>query len=385
MAHMTSPTLSSRRGLTVLAVALLLVLVEAPSPARAQDAGSARLKDLVLLQGSAPTQLTGYGLVVGLDRTGDRARGRRGAPYTVQSVANMLRRFGINVDPEALSTRNAAAVMVSATVTAFNGAGSTVDVTVSALGDARSLSGGVLLQTPLLDPLTNEPHVMAQGPIATGSVQASSLGSSVRVNHSNTGRIPNGGVVTASQEMPLSEAPEVGLVLRRPDFTNAQRIADAVTADLAPATVQHAGLVQVDVSAVAGGANAFLAAMEDLSVAVDVPARVVINERTGTIVAGGSIRVNEVMVTYGSVVISTQEDAFVSQPPALSGGETVTGTVGSASIDEETARSVVLPPNTDVSQLATALNELGMTTRDVIAIFQAIDRAGALQGELIIL
>ncbi|MEX0600254.1 MAG: flagellar basal body P-ring protein FlgI, partial [Rhodothermales bacterium] len=159
----------------------------------------------------------------------------------------------------------------------------------------------------------------------------------------------------------------------------------AISADLAPATVSHAGRIQVDVAAVDGGANAFLAAMEELNVAVDVPARVVINERTGTIVAGGGIRVNEVMVTYGSIVISTQEDPFVSQPPALSGGETITGTIGSAGIEEETARSVVLPPNTDVGQLATALNELGLTSRDVIAIFQAIDRAGALQGELIIL
>ncbi len=372
---------------TVIGAFALLATVAAllAGPVRAQDAGSARLKDLVVLDGASPIQITGYGLVVGLDRTGDRARGSRSAPYTVQSVANMLLRFGINIDQEQLSTRNAAAVMVHATVTAFNGAGSTVDVTVSALGDARSLSGGVLLQTPLIDPTTNEVSVMAQGPVSTGSVQASSRGSSVQVNHSNTGRIPNGGVVTAGQEMPLIESAELDLVLRQPDFTNAQRVASVISDDLAPATVQHAGLVRVDVSAVDGGANAFLAAMEDLSVAVDVPARVVINERTGTIVAGGSTRVNEVMVTYGSIVISTQEDAFVSQPPPLSGGETVSGTIGSANIDEELANSVVLPPNTDVSQLASALNELGLTARDVIAIFQAIDRAGALQAELIIL
>lgn len=386
---MTLPSLHinarTPRAATWMAAVLATLTLAFTISVHAQDAGSARLKDLVLLDGATPVQLTGYGLVVGLDRTGDRARGSRGAPYTVQSIANMLRRFNINVNPEDLASRNAAAVMVSATVTAFNGAGSSVDVTVSAMGDARSLSGGILLQTPLVNPLTNEVHVMAQGPVSTGSVQAASLGSSVQVNHSNTGRIPNGGVVVTSQDMNLTGTTEVGLVLRRPDFTNAQRISEAISADLAPATVEHAGMVRVDVSAVEGGANAFLAAMEDLDVEVDVPARVVINERTGTIVAGGAIRVNEVMVTYGSIVISTQEDPFVSQPPALSGGETVTGTIGSASIDEETTRSVVLPPNTDVSQLATALNDLGLTARDVIAIFQAIDRAGALQGELIIL
>lgn len=353
----------------------------------AQDAGSARLKDLVLVEQASPIHLTGYGLVVGLDRTGDHARGRRGAPYTVQSITNMLRRFGIHVDPELLSSRNAAAVMVSATMSAFNGTGSTLDVTVSALGDARSLSGGVLLQTPLIDTRTNEVYAMAQGPISTGAILASTLGSTVKVNHSNTGRIPNGAVVTSSLDPQLTEATELGLVLRRPDFTNAQRIAERISADIpgATASVEHAGMIRVDVSGVNAGANGFLAAIEDLAVEVDVPARVVINERTGTIVAGGSVRLNEVMVTYGSIVISTQQDPIVSQPPPLSGGETIVGTVGSASIEQEVAQSVVLPPNTDVAQLAAALNDLGLTARDVIAIFQAIDRAGALQGELITL
>ena len=366
---------------------LLLVAGLLPDLAGAQEAGSARLKDLVLLEGAAPVQLMGYGLVVGLDRTGDRARGERGAPYTVQSITNMLRRFGISVDPQLLASRNVAAVMVSATMTAFNGQGSMVDVTVSALGDARSLSGGVLLQTPLVNTLTNEVHGMAQGPLSTGAILASSLGSSVQVNHSNTGRIPNGGIVTNGLNPQIGTATQLGLVLKRPDFTNAQRIVEIINTQLAgaTATVDHAGKVSVDVSGVAAGANGFLASMEDLQIDVDVPARVVINERTGTIVAGGSVRLNEVMVTYGSIVISTQEDPFVSQPAPLSAGQTVSGTVGQASIEEETTRSVVLPSNTNVSQLATALNELGLTARDVIAIFQAIDRAGALQGELIIL
>lgn len=356
-------------------------------PADAQDAGSARLKDLVVLEGAAPVQLMGYGLVVGLDRTGDRARGERGSPYTVHSIVNMLRRFGINVDSGHLAARNAAAVMVTATAAAFNGTGSALDVTVSALGDARSLSGGVLLQTPLVNALTNEVHAMAQGPLSTGAILASSRGSSVRVNHSNTARIPNGAVVTYAAAPQLAEVAEIGLVLKRPDYTNAQRIVNVINEDLpeAVAQIDHAGKVLVNVAGVAGGANGFLSQLEAMEIQVDVPARVVINERTGTIVAGGAVRVNEVMVTYGSIVISTQEDTFVSQPPPFSGGETVSGTVGTASIEEETTRSVVLPPNTNVSQLATALNDLGLTARDVIAIFQAIDRAGALQGELIIL
>ena len=366
--------------------ASLLLAVALAGPVQAQDAGSARLKDLVSLQGAVPLQLTGYGLVVGLDRTGDRARGTRSAPYTVQSVANMLRRFGIAVDPTLLSSRNAAAVMVTTTIDPFTGVGAVVDVTVSALGDAKSLSGGVLLQTPLQNPVTGQVHAMAQGPVSTGAILASSLGSSVQVNHTNTGRVPSGGVVVMQLPTNLVQADSIGLVLRRPDFTNAVRISEAINnAYPGAATVQHAGLVHLSLAGTTGGAPSLMAALEDLSVAVDIPARVVINERTGTIVAGGNVHVNEVMITYGSMVISTQEDAFVSQPPPLSGGETVSGRVGTASIEEASTRSVVLPPNTDVNQLAAALNELGLTARDVIAIFQAIDRAGSLQGELVIL
>lgn len=367
-------------------LALLVVLGLSSTTAFAQEAGSARLKDLVILQGASPVQLTGYGLVVGLDRTGDRARGSRSAPYTVQSVANMLRRFGIAVDPSVLSSRNAAAVMVTATMDPYIGSGGVVDVTVSALGDAKSLSGGVLLQTPMMNPMTGETHAMAQGPVSTGAILASSLGSSVQVNHTNTGRVPGGGVVVKPLPVSLASADTLGLVLRRPDFTNAVRISEAINGAFpGSAAVQHAGLVQLSLNGSTGGASAVMAALEDISVSVDIPARVVINERTGTIVAGGNVHVNEVMITYGSMVISTQEDAYVSQPPPLSGGSTVTGRIGSASIDEASTRSVVLPSNTDVNQLAAALNDLGMTARDVIAIFQAIDRAGALQGELVIL
>ena len=372
----------------LLGLALLLLLESwAASSASAQaQAGSARLKDLVLIEGAAPVQLTGYGLVVGLDRTGDRARGQRGSPYTVQSIANMLRRFGTTVDPQYLASRNAAAVMVTATMDPFKGAGSLLDVTVSALGDARSLSGGVLLQTPLLNPITDDVHVVAQGPVSTGAVLASSAGSSVKINQTNTGRVPNGGIVSKAVPFDLNANANLGLVLKRPDFTNAVRIAEVINGAFAgSAEVEHAGLVRATAPAAAGGTAAFMAALEDLAIEVDLPARVVINERTGTIVAGGGVRISEVMVTYGSLVISTEREPVAAQPAPFSGGQTVTGAVGTASVEEEIAQSVVLDPNTDVSALAASLNELGLTARDVIAIFQAIDRAGALQGDLVIL
>lgn len=371
--------------ISFLASMVALLLLGSAGPVVAQQGGTARLKDLVRLEGTAPRQLTGFGLVVGLDRTGDRARGTRGAPYTVQSIANMLQRFGIPVDPSQLTSRNAAAVMVTATLDPFETVGNQIDVTVSALGDARSLSGGLLLQTPLQDPTTSEVFAMAQGPVSTGAVLASTVGSSVQINYTNTGRIPRGATVTQTMNIDLSGQDALGLALKRPDFTNAIRIQEVVNQTYPDAAeVVHAGLVRVDVPAALSGVTELMAALEDLAVEVDVPARVVVNERTGTIVAGGEVRISEVMVTYGSIIISTRQDPFVSQPPPLSGGETVAGTVSTTTIEEEGTRTIVLPSNTDINELAAALNELGLTSRDVIAIFQTIDRAGALQGDLII-
>ncbi len=366
-----------------LAIAFSLLLLG--GDVYAQSTGTARLKDLVVLEGAVPVQLTGYGLVVGLDRTGDRVRGRRGAPHTVQSITNMLQAFGITVDPALLSARNAAAVMVTATMDPFSGPGGQLDVTVSALGDAKSLSGGVLLQTPLLNPITGQAHVMAQGPVSTGTVMAASLGASARTGPTNTGRVPGGGLVMAGTAATVTGT-DLGLVLKQPDFTNATAVAEAVNGLLpGSATVVHAGLIRVDASGDENGAVGLMAKLEALNVTVDVPARIVINERTGTIVAGGNVRISEVMVTYGGLVIATQVEPFVSQPAPLSNGQTVAGATGRAGVEQEIAQSVVLQPNTDVAELAAALNELGLAARDVISIFQAIDRAGALQGELVIL
>ena len=381
--------------------ALLALLVAAPaapaqptappvaqaSSAPAAATASARLKDLVAISGAAPLQLTGYGLVVGLDRTGDRARGRSGAPYTVQGIANMLQRFGIAVDPATLGSRNAAAVMVTATLNPFAGSGSGLDVTVSSLGDARSLAGGVLLQTPLQDMMSGgDVYAMAQGPVLTGTLLAEAAGTSTRTGPTNTGRVPSGGIVVRAPETVLP-AGTLDLVLRQPDFTNAAAVMEAVNGTFpGSATAVHAGLVRVQVPVEAGGTAGLMAALEGLRVGVDVPARVVLNERTGTIVAGGGVSIAEVMITYGSLTISTAIDPAISQPEAFSrNGETVAIPVGSTDIDERPVRSVVLQPNTTISELAAALNELGLAARDVMAVFQAIDRAGALQGELVVL
>lgn len=367
--------------------AICLLFLGVPSLwAQAPTSVDTRLKEIIHIEQASPTQLTGYGLVVGLDRTGDRARGQRGAPHTITSITNLLQRFGIAVDPTFLTARNVAAVLVTATIDPFTSTGSSIDVTVSAIGDARSLSGGVLIQTPLISPTSGALHAMAQGPISTGAVLASSNGSTVQINHTNTGRIPNGGVVSAAIPLDLNAVNTLRLVMKDPDFTNATRVSDAINAIYPDAaTTQHAGLINLNVPADAGGAPALMASLEELTIQIDVPARVVINERSGIIVAGGNVKVNEVLLTYGSIVISTQTDPFVSQPNPFSNGETVQGAAGTASIEEDGTRSVVLGPSADVNQLAAALNDLGLTARDVIGIFQAIDRAGALQGELIIL
>ena len=369
-------------------LAVLALLALTAGSLRAQTAppstAGVRLKDLVVVEGAAPVQLVGYGLVVGLDRTGDRARAGSGAVYTVQSIANMLRAFGVAVDPQQLAGQNAAAVMVTATLAPYAAPGTALDVTVSALGDARSLAGGVLLQTPLLAPATNTVHATAQGPVSTGTLLAAAAGASTRTGPTNTGRVPGGGLVTAgSGAGALAEGGSVGLALRAPDFTNANAVAEAVRGAGAEATVVHAGLVRVVTAS--AEAPALMARLEGLRVAVSIPARVVINERTGSVVAGGDVRIAQVMVTHGGIVVATRQDPVVSQPNPLGRGETVTRNVGTANVAERPARSVVLGPSADVAALAAALNDLGLAARDVIAIFQAIDRAGALQGELVIL
>jgi flagellar P-ring protein precursor FlgI len=353
--------------------------------AQSSSTATTRLKSMVSLANAAPIQLTGYGLVVGLDGTGDRVRGRQGAAYTVQSIANMLRVFGINVSPGVLESRNAAAVLVTSTMDPFSGPGSQMDVTVSALGDARSLSGGVLLRTPLKGPSGEVNYAVAQGPLTTGAAQAASQGTEVQINHPNTGRVPNGAVIRKEPPINLSSA-GVGLVLSRPDFTNAEKIVEAIN-EVFPnaAEAPHAGRVNVSMPDALNSASQLMAALEGIEVEAEAPARVVINERTGTIVAGGDVSINEVMVTHGGLTVSTREDRFVSQPNPLGEGETRTVEEGSAQVQQQGAESVVLPSNTNVSDLASALNELGVTARDAISIFQSIDRAGALKAKLVIL
>jgi flagellar P-ring protein precursor FlgI len=350
-----------------------------------------KISDLVYIQNAEPIDLIGYGLVTGLERTGDRVTSGQSANFTVQSISNMLENFGVNVDPSGLRTRNVAAVMVTARLDPYSAAGSRLDVTISSLGDASSLQGGVLLLTPLMEPNSKTIHASAQGPILVGGVSANNeAGGSFRVNQSLTGTIPNGAVVSKSKELDMSLDESLKLVLKNPNYTNARSMVEVVNDrfDQELATIVHAGLVEInwpDSLLDDGMMNVFTSILLEESVSVQNDARVVINERTGTIVAGGGVIIDEVMISHGNLRISTTQIPVVSQPGALSAGETVTLNIPQTQVSEDVAESIILPSETTVGQLSETLNTLNLTPRDIISIFQSLDRAGVLRGELIVL
>ncbi|MTI86460.1 MAG: flagellar basal body P-ring protein FlgI [Balneolaceae bacterium] len=349
-----------------------------------------RLSDLVEIQHAQRKELIGYGLVTGLDRTGDRSSSSRGAVFTVQSIANMLKNFGITVDADRLRTRNVAAVMVTATITPYHAAGSEIDVTVSSLGDASSLQGGVLLQTPLFDPDNEEVLAKAQGALISGGVNAEMTGARISQNQSLTATIPGGATVDKNQEFNLSTEEPLGLVLREPSFGNARSITEVIneTFDEELASIHHPGLIKIDWPEAfreRGSMNVFTSIILEQEIEVETPARVVINERTGTIVAGGEVVIDDAMISHGNIQVRTQINPVVSQPPAFSGGETQVLDLPEAGISEQRAKTIVLKPETTVEQLAASLNSLGLSPRDIISIFQAMDKAGVMRGKLIVM
>lgn len=365
---------------------LLVAAMLWATPAQAQTPLSRILK----VKNANSVKVVGYGLVVGLDRTGDRTISRRGAQFTVHSIANMLDNFGISVDPQRLRTRNVAAVIVTAEIGPYNAQGSEIDVTVSSMGDASSLKGGVLLETPLLNPDTKEIYALAQGPLVVGGINKELGGASVSRNASLTARIPGGGTVKHDNNFRVSTGQPLQLVLNKPGYTNARNVAKAINDnfDEKLASVYNPGIIQVEWPQAfkkQGMRNMFISTIMDQNVKLDRPARVVINERTGTIVAGGGVTIGNALVSHGSVQVRTQVTPYISQPPPFSNGKTQTVPVPEVGIREESAQNFVTEKNTDVQQLANALDSLGLNPRDIISIFQALDKAGALHGELIVM
>lgn len=342
-----------------------------------------RLKDIVTLQGVSPAPLMGYGLVVGLTKTGDK----RQTLFSTQSLTNMLSRFGLVVPADQVKVENIAAVLVTAEISPYQRTGARIDVTASSIGDARSLQGGTLLPTPLRGP-DGEVTALAQGPLSIGGFGGGGSGSSVQVNHLTVGRIPGGAIV---QNAPVAAAVSVDrltFALREPDFVTAARVAQAINTFLGTPAAQalDPGSVSVDVPVQFRAAvPALMAQLETLSIRTDVVARVVINERTGTVVVGGNVQLGAAAVAHGnlSVRITTRYD--VSQPAPYSRGETVVVPNAQVDVSEGMAQLITMQEGVTLDAVAGALNTLGASPRDIIAIMQALKAAGALRAEIVVL
>jgi flagellar P-ring protein precursor FlgI len=363
---------------------LLLLLLLAAPPALAQAQGPAngvRIKDVAAIEGVRDNQLVGYGLVVGLPGTGDRLRN---SAFTRQSLIGMLERLGVNTrDQEArLDTRNIAAVMVTANLPAFTRAGSRIDVTVSALGDATNLTGGTLVVTPLLG-ADGEVYAVAQGALATGAVSARGAAASVTRGVPTTGRIANGATVEREPQYVFAARQQIRLSLRNPDLTTARRIAAAINRLIpgGPAVASDPRTVTVPL----GGRDpvALAAEIEQLRIEPDQVARVVIEEASGTIVMGSNVRISTIAIAQGNLTIRVTEQPQVVQPNALSGGQTAVVPRTGIEVDDQSERRMgVLAGGTTLQELVRGLNSLGVGPRDMISILQTIKAAGALQADL---
>jgi flagellar P-ring protein precursor FlgI len=365
-----------RFSLVTLMAALL------PGIPAAADPPAARLKELVSLEGVRENQLIGYGMVVGLKGTGDRQQ----TLFTAQSLANMLQEMGVTVNPTLILVKNTASVMVTATLPPFAQSGMQIDATVAAMGDSASLQGGLLLMTSLRG-IDGQVYSIAQGPVVTGGFIAGGAGNTQTVNHPTVGRIPNGAIVERTSPA-VEPTNQVRLQLHAADFTTAARIAEVVNHHFTPDTqaIAHAdnsGLVSVAIPASFSKNTAeFIAQLEALTVQTDRPAKVVINERTGTIVMGKEVRVSPVAVMHGDLTVEIQTTYEVSQPGPLSNGTTQVVPQVAVGVREEKARNVVLKEGATVEELVRALSSIGSTPRDIIAILQSLKAAGALESEI---
>lgn len=359
-------------------LAAILVATAAPLPARAS-----RIKDLASIEGVRENQLVGYGLVVGLNGSGDGNQ----AVFTPQAIANLLRRLGTEIPAARIRVKNTAAVLVTAKIPPFARAGRALDITVSSLGDASSLQGGVLLMTPLIGP-DGVVYASAQGSVSVGGAfSASSGGASTQRNHPTAGRIPSGALLERDVVFDLASQSVHRILLDDPDFTTAARLEAAVNDAFGPGTAraQDAGGVTFRIPPDAPeGPVAFLARLEELEVEPDVRARLVFNERTGTVVMGADLRISRVAISHGSLSVKVETEVRVSQPEAFSQGKTEVTEQPFVEAREEPARILVLDRGATIGDLVNGLNRIGATARDMIAIFQAIRAAGALQAEVVV-
>lgn len=362
----------------VLYLILTLLLVSAATAA-------VRIKDVGRLAGAGEMRLMGYGLVVGLEGTGDSPK----SLYTNQSLTNMLEHFGITVDGERVKSANVAAVIVTADVPPFTRENGRVDVIVASLGDSKSLQGGMLLQTTLSDIYGNTWGVAA-GPISIGGFNIEAGNVSVRQNYAAVGRVPEGAILGADYLSAVGNGNKLTYNLRQGDFTTANRLTDAINGHFGPGVARALDAISIEVTvpdtfSLAQSLIPFIAELEMITFEPDVAAKVVINERTGTIVIGENVSLKTVAVSHGSLSITIKSTPMVSQPQPFSRGETRSEQVPEVTIEQRGTGVIVIPGTTSVGDVATAMNRLGVSPRDIIAIFQALKQSGALQAELVII
>jgi flagellar P-ring protein precursor FlgI len=339
-----------------------------------------RIADIATVEGVRDNPLVGYGMVVGLNGTGDR----RQTMFTTQMLANILQRMGVQIPTAAARVNNVAAVFVTATLPPFARSGTQLDVTVSSMGDAKSLEGGLLLLTPLYG-ADGQVYAAAQGPLTLGGYSAGVQGNSKQVNHPTVGRIPAGGLVERVLSLDLAHLPRLSLVVRDADFRLTRDIAAAINHEFTKAVASAVDSRRIELDpAQAGGQSvpALLARIEDLTVSVHPRARVVVNERTGTVVMGKDVHLGAVSILHGNLAVEISTEFHVSQPAPLSQGETTTVAQPTVITRDQPARRIELTEGANVEQLVTGLQAIGATARDVVAILQALKAAGALDAEL---
>jgi flagellar P-ring protein precursor FlgI len=366
----------------VTAAVLALTCLEVVRPSAA--AADTRLKDVVAMQGATSTPLMGYGLVIGLNKTGDR----RQTIFSAQTLANMLQRFGVAVPADQIKIENIAAVLVTAELPAYARPGTRIDVTASSIGDARSLQGGTLLATPLRGG-NGEVYALAQGSLTLGGFGGGSGANNVTVNHLTVGRVPAGALVQLGSGSALGATDSVTLSLRDPDFVTASRVASVINQtfgdDTARATDPGNVALRVPPAYRASVAE-FMARVDVLPIETDAEARVVINERTGTVVVGGAVRLGPAAVAHGNLSVRISTRFEVSQPaPFARTGDTKVVPNEQVDVDEGTAQLVELAQGTTLDSVVRALNALGATPRDIIAIMQALSAAGALKAKIVVM
>jgi flagellar P-ring protein FlgI len=338
------------------------------------------IRDVTQIEGVRDNQLVGYGLVVGLARTGDTQQ----TFFTVQTLANALTRLGVQIAPGVVVVKNVAAVFVTASLPPFARPGMKLDVTVSSVGDAKSIVGGVLLLTGLRA-ANGQVYAEAQGPLVIGGYSEGAAGNIRSVNHPTVGRIANGGIIEREAVVDLSRFRIISLLLLNSDFTAARDVADVINKEFGKTIANAIDSNRIDVNVADSGEASvpiLISRVQNLSINFRSPAKVVVNERTGTIVMGGDVRLSPVSVIHGSLTIDVQTATVVSQPPPFSGGETKTVTETRLSVNDAPAQSIQLKEGANVDELIKGLHAIGATSHDIIAILQAIKAAGGLQADL---